>query len=146
MPSSQLSSSCCAIQLALPYGEGVRLDGIYVYPIVGQQLVGVVEVEVVVLHQQLLDVSEAVCQGCLRRQVENEEASARRDHLVRVDHWRALYALVQRALRPPLGPPLGLLDEGDVATVLDLEELGVLGGVEDLALLGRSEERRVGKE
>ena len=35
-----------AIQLTLPYGEGVRLDGIYVYPVVGQQIVGAVEVDV----------------------------------------------------------------------------------------------------
>ena len=44
--------------------------------------------------------------------------------------------MVERALRPPLGPLLVLLDEGDVASVLELEELGVLVGVEDLALLG----------
>ena len=54
----------------------------------------------------------------------------------RVDHRCVLDALVEGALRPPLGPLLVLLDEGDVASVLDLEELGVLVGVEDLALLG----------
>ena len=46
------------------------------------------------LHQQLLDVSEAVCQRRPRRQVQNEEVSARRDHLVRVDHRRVEDALV----------------------------------------------------
>ena len=89
-----------------------------------------------VLHQQLLDVSEAVCQRRLRRQVQNEEASAGRDHLARVDHRSPIDALVEGALRLPLGPLLVLLDEGDVASVLELEELGVLVGVEDLALLG----------
>ena len=63
LPAEQLSSG---VHLALPYSEGVRLDGIYVDPVVGQELVGVVEVEVVVLHKKLLDVSEAVCQGRLR--------------------------------------------------------------------------------
>ena len=67
------------LQLRLPYGEGVRLNGVYVYPNVCQQLVGLVGVDVVVLHQQLLDVSESVCQRRLRRQVQNEEASAHRD-------------------------------------------------------------------
>ena len=43
LPIEQLSSG---LQLALPYSEGARLDGIYVYPVVGQQLVGAVEVEV----------------------------------------------------------------------------------------------------
>ena len=42
--------------------------------------------------------------------------------------------------RGVLGSPfrrlLVLLDEGDVASVLELEELGVLVGVEDLALVG----------
>ena len=47
-----------------------------------------------------------------------------------------IYALVERALRPPLGPLLVLLDEGYVAPVLELEELGVLVGVEYIALLG----------
>ena len=89
-----------------------------------------------VLHQQLLDVSEAVRQRRLRRQVQNEEASARRDHLFRVDHRCALDALVEGALRPPLGPLLVLLDEGDVASVLELDKLGVLVGVEDLAFSG----------
>ncbi|MFM7982241.1 MAG: hypothetical protein ACKPKO_23265, partial [Candidatus Fonsibacter sp.] len=64
------------------------LECVYVNPAVGQQLVGTVEVEVVVLHQQLLDVSEAVCQRRLRIQVHNEEASARRDHLGCVYHGR----------------------------------------------------------
>ena len=123
MPSSQLSSSQ-GLQLALPYSEGVRLDGIDIYPVVGQQLVGTVEVEVVVLHQQLLDVSEAVCQRRLRRQVQNEESSARRDHLVRVDHRCAVDALVEDVLGSPLGPLPVLRDEGDVASVLELEELG----------------------
>ena len=39
LPVEQL---LCALQLALSYGDGVRLDGIYVYPVVGQQLVGAV--------------------------------------------------------------------------------------------------------
>ncbi len=34
-PVEQLSS---ALQLALPYSEGVRIHGIYIYPVVGQQL------------------------------------------------------------------------------------------------------------
>ena len=63
LPAEQLSSG---VHLALPYSECVRLDGIYVNLVVGQQFVGVVEVEVVVLHKKLLDVSEAVCQGRLR--------------------------------------------------------------------------------
>ena len=47
-----------------------------------------------------------------------------------------IYSLVKRALRPPPGPLLVLLYEGDVASVLELEELGVPVGVKDLALLG----------
>ena len=133
LPVEQPSSR---LKLALPYCECVRLDCIYVDPVVGQELVGAVEVEVVVLHQQFLDVSEAVRQRRLRVQVQYEQALARRDHLVRVYHWCSLYAFVQRALRPPPGPLLVLLDEGYVAPVLELEELGVLVGVEYLALLG----------
>ena len=79
---------------------------------------------------------KAVCQGRLRRQVQNEEASARRDHLVCVDHRCVLDALVEAALRLPLGPLLVLLDEGDVASVHALEEIGVLECVEDLAFSG----------
>ena len=37
------------------------------------------------------------------------------------------------ALRRSFGPLLVLLDEGDVASVFDMEELGVLVGVEDIA-------------
>jgi hypothetical protein len=44
--------------------------------------------------------------------------------------------LVEGALRLPLGPLLVLLDEGDVASVLELDKLGVLVGVEDIASLG----------
>ena len=83
LPVEQLSSG---LQLTLPYSEYVRIDGVYVNPVVGQQLVGTVEVEVVALHQQLLSLYEAVCQRHLRIHVQNEAASARRDHLACVYH------------------------------------------------------------
>ena len=89
-----------------------------------------------VLHQQLLDVSEAVCQRRLRRQVQNEEVSPRLDQLVCIDHRCVIDALVEGVLGSPFGPLLVLLDEGDIASVLELEELGVLAVVEDIALLG----------
>ncbi|MFM7980881.1 MAG: hypothetical protein ACKPKO_16340, partial [Candidatus Fonsibacter sp.] len=47
----------------------------------------------------------------------------------------SLDALVS-ALRLPLGPLLVLLGEGGVASVFELEELGVLVGVEYIALMG----------
>jgi hypothetical protein len=43
--------------------------------------------------------------------------------------------LVEEALGSPLGSLFVLLDEGYVAAVFGLEELGVLVGVEDIALL-----------
>ncbi|MFM7986772.1 MAG: hypothetical protein ACKPKO_46405, partial [Candidatus Fonsibacter sp.] len=92
LPGEQLSSG---LELSLPYSECVRLDGVYVNPAVGQQFVGTVAVEVVVLHQQLLDVSAAACQIRLRIQVQSEEASALRDHLARLYHGCTLDALVE---------------------------------------------------
>ena len=55
---------------------------------------------------------------------------------VRDASWAPLDALVKGALPLPPTPLLALLNEGDVASVLELEELGVLVGVEDIALLG----------
>ena len=81
------------------------------------------------LHEQLLDVSGAVRQRRLRRQAQDEEASASSDHLVGVDKRFAVDALVEEVIGSPCGSLLLLLDEGDVASVFELEELGVLVGI-----------------
>ncbi len=120
--------------MTLPYSQCFCLDGAYVNPVLGQQFVGNFKAEIVVLHEQLLDVSEAVCQRRLRIQVQKEEASARRDHLARVYHWCPSMPWSREL--PVFHPDLllVLLDEGDVASVLELEELCVLVGVKDIFL------------
>ena len=76
-----------------------------------------------VLHAQLLYVSEAVGIRRFRREAQNEQASARRDHLVRVYHRYAFDVLVEGVCGSPFGLLLVLTDEGCIASVLSWKNL-----------------------
>ena len=88
-----------------------------------------------VLHEELLDVAEAVCQAGLGGEVQDKQALPRGLHGVPVDGLDALHILVQNIFILPLLLLLVLLDEGDAPAVFGLEEFGVLVGVKELTFL-----------